>query len=158
MRMARIWVTAGLLAGMLAPAASAFTFEDSDGKVHRLADYRGRWVVVNFWAKWCPPCLKEIPELAALHEGNDHIRVLGVALQYRDRQYVTQFADQLVVSYPVVLGDDATASQVGPVGGLPTTYVYDPCGRIAARQVGPVTRRDIEQFVKQRSAKEPKAC
>ncbi len=155
---ARQVLAAGLVAWLLPLSALAFTFEDNQGKVHRLADYRGRWVVVNFWATWCPPCLKEIPELAALHEANDHVRVLGVALQYRDPAYVGQFAEQLLVPYPVILGDAASAAQVGSVRGLPTTFLYDPCGRIVARQVGAVTRKDIEQFIHERSAKEQKAC
>jgi thiol-disulfide isomerase/thioredoxin len=154
---------AGLLALALAllaapSVAGAFTFEDTQGEIHRLADYHGSRLVVNFWATWCPPCLREIPELAALHESNENIRVLGVALEYRDPGYVVQFAEQMLVRYPIVLGDARSASQVGAVRGLPTTYVYDPRGKVVAQQVGPVTRVDIERFVEKRSTEERNTC
>ena len=64
----------------LSPAAADFKLTDSDGKVHRLADYRGKWVIVNFWATWCAPCLEEIPDLVVIMESRKDVQVLGVAI------------------------------------------------------------------------------
>ncbi|HEX6829879.1 MAG TPA: TlpA disulfide reductase family protein [Burkholderiales bacterium] len=135
------------LALWAAGAAEAFSLTDANGKVHRLEDYRGRWVLVNFWATWCPPCLDEIPDLVALYEGKSKVMVFGVAMDYLDRKTVLQFADQMFMSYPVVFGDQAIAAQFGKLKGLPTTYLYGPDGRIAATHVGPVTREAIERFI-----------
>jgi thiol-disulfide isomerase/thioredoxin len=133
--------------------AQAFTLTDAQGKVHRLDDYRGRWVLVNFWATWCPPCLEEIPDLVELYEGRKKVMVLGIAMDYRDRETVLKFADQMFMSYPVVLGDQSVSAQFGKLQGLPTTYLYGPDGKLAATRVGPVTREAIERFIDERTPK-----
>lgn len=131
-----------------APAAAAkFTMTDSEGKTHTLADYRGKWVIVNFWATWCPPCLEEIPDLVAISDAREDVQVLGVAMGYQDPQQVLQFAEGMFVDYPIVLGDEKTARQIGKVVGMPTTFVYDPKGRLAQRYVGKVTREQLERVM-----------
>jgi len=129
--------------------AAEFSMIDTAGKVHALPHYQGKWVLVNFWATWCPPCLEEIPELVELH-GNEsgNVVVLGVAMDYRDGEDVKRFADSMLVNYPVILGNRRLAAQVGPVQGLPTTYLYNPQGRLVARQVGAITRAEIESFIR----------
>ncbi len=111
---------------------------------------------MNFWATWCPPCLDEIPDLIALHENKkNNLVVLGVAMDYRNPKQVTDFAEGLFVSYPVILGDRKIASQIGSVDGLPTTYLYNPEGKLVAHQLGSITRGDVESFI-QKSAKSTK--
>lgn len=148
---------AGILAAALLVAAAApghaFSVTDAKGKVHRLADYRGKWVLVNFWATWCPPCLDEIPDLVALSESRRDLVVIGIAMDYLDRQTVLQFADQMFISYPIVFGDQALAAQFGKISGLPTTYLYGPDGRVAVSHVGPVTRESIERYIGERTPK-----
>lgn len=137
-----------LLLGMIATTAQAFNLTDSKGKVHRLADYKGKWVLVNFWATWCPPCLDEIPDLVSLHESKkNNLAVIGVAMEYLDPKAVLDFADQQMISYPIVLGNSAISKQVGTVRGLPTTYLYNPQGKIVAYNVGPLTRADVEKYI-----------
>lgn len=153
MRRWRDWLVAILLGALCGPAL-AFNLSDSQGKVHRLADYRGKWVLVNVWATWCPPCLEEIPELIALHEDPKlNLRVIGIAVDYRNPRQVLEFAEQMMVSYPIVLGSYAMANQIGPVRGLPTTYLYDPQGQLVAGHMGPLTRADVERFIRKQAVK-----
>lgn len=129
--------------------AAEFKLTDTEGKVHKLSQYKGKWVLVNFWATWCPPCLEEIPALVELHENKkNNLVVLGVAMAYHSGEQVKNFADTMLVSYPVILGDRESASQIGPVEGLPTTYLYNPQGKLVAHQVGAITRQDIESFIR----------
>lgn len=137
-----------LLAFAALPAAGAdFRLTDSDGKLHRLGDYRGKWVIVNFWATWCPPCLEEIPDLVAVTEARKDVQVFGVAMEFQDSKQVLQFAEGMFVNYPIVLGDRNTADLIGKVQGLPTTFIYDPQGKLAVRHVGKITRKQIERLL-----------
>ena len=137
-----------LVLAIPAMPASAFTLTDSKGKVHRLADYKGRWVLVNFWATWCPPCLEEIPDLVALHENKkNRLVVIGIAMDYQDPRQVLDFADQQMISYPIVLGDQRSTAEVGPVRGLPTTYLFDPKGKVVAYNVCALTRSAVEGYI-----------
>ncbi len=139
----------GLLLFVTMPLRAAeFSMTDAAGKVHKLSQYKGKWVLVNFWATWCPPCLEEIPDLVGLHENKkNNLVVLGVAMDYRNDRQVRDFAESMLVSYPVILGDRRLAAQVGPVEGLPTTYLYNPQGKLVARQVGAITRAGVEGFI-----------
>jgi len=138
---------AATLAAGPAAAAEAFSLTDADGKVHRLADYRGKWVIVNFWATWCPPCLEEIPDLVGISESRKDVQVFGVAMEFQDANQVLQFAEGMFVSYPIVLGDEKVAASFGGIKGLPTTLIYDPRGELASRHAGKVTRRQIEELI-----------
>ncbi len=141
-------LTLFLLTLAIATSAQAFTLTDSKGKTHTLAQYKGKWVLVNFWATWCPPCLQEIPDLVALHENKkNNLVVLGIAMDYHNPQDVLQFADQMMVSYPIILGDAKIAAQIGAVTGLPTTYLYNPQGKMVAYNVGALTRETVERYI-----------
>jgi thiol-disulfide isomerase/thioredoxin len=138
----------GLALGLLAVSAQAFELVDSNGKSHKLSQYKGKWVLVNFWATWCPPCLEEIPDLVALHENKKNkLVVLGIAMDYQNPKAVLEFADQQMISYPVILGDARVAAQIGRVSGLPTTYLYNPEGRQVAYNVGALNRQTVEKYI-----------
>ena len=138
----------------LSPGAQAkgFVFTDSTGKKLTLADYKGKWVLINFWATWCPPCLKEIPDLVSLYESRKDVMVIGIAMDYQNPKTVLKFVDSLSISYPIVLGDRKIASQIGPVSMLPTTYLFDPAGQPAAYKVGLISRESLEEFMRENSA------
>ena len=122
-----------------------------------LDGYTGKWVLVNFWAIWCPPCQEEIPDLHALHgEKKNNLVVIGIAMDYRNAKQVTDFADGLLVDYPIVLGNAQVANQFGPVQGLPTTYPYNPDGKMGAQQVGAITRESVESVIAKKSARTKK--
>ena len=141
-----------LLSAAWAQAAD-FTLTDTTGKTHALSGYKGKWVLVNYWATWCPPCLEEIPDLVALHENKkNNLVVIGVAMDYRSARQVTDFADGLLVDYPIVLGNDEVVRQIGPVRGLPTTYLFNPDGKMVAQQVGAITREMVESYIASKAA------
>lgn len=151
-------LAAGLAALMLAGAAAAFPLTDAAGKVHKLSDYRGRWVLVNFWATWCPPCIEELPELQSLFESRRDVMVIGVSLdEGKSRQAIVEFADGMFVTYPIVLGDSATTAYFGRIRSLPTTLIYDPDGNLASTKIGAVTRQSIEKFIQEQSRRRPVA-
>jgi peroxiredoxin len=128
-----------------------FTLQDLDGKSVSLSDYRGKWVVVNYWATWCPPCLEEIPDLVDLYEDNrDTIVVLGIAFEEVNREYLKEFVDSHMISYPVMNTEPIPVTELGPVLGLPTSYIISPAGERVARQEGPVTREAIEKYIARR--------
>ncbi len=129
--------------------AEGFSIVDSKGKTHRLQDYKGKWVLVNFWATWCPPCLEEMPDLQKLHEKRKDVVVIGIAMEYKDPKYVLSFADDLLVTFPIVLGDSKIAAQIGRIDGLPTTYLYSPQGKLAAHNVGALTYQSVERYIEQ---------
>jgi len=141
-----------LLSGAWAQAAD-FRLTDTQGRTHTLSGHKGKWVLVNYWATWCPPCLEEIPDLIALHgDRKNNLVVIGVAMDYRSPGQVTDFADNMLIDYPIVLGNDDIVRQIGPVGGLPTTYLYNPDGRMVARQVGAITREMVERYIASKTA------
>jgi thiol-disulfide isomerase/thioredoxin len=132
-------------------SAQAFNLTDTNGKTHSLEQYKGKWVLVNFWATWCPPCRQEIPDLNALYDNKkNNLVVIGVAMDYRDPKEVLKFADDMMISYPLVLGDYELAKQVGRVDGLPTTYLYNPHGKQVAYNVGSITREAIESYIRKK--------
>jgi thiol-disulfide isomerase/thioredoxin len=129
--------------------ANAFDLKDTTGSVQRLTDLKGKWVVVNFWATWCAPCVKEIPEIAAFaKEQGDRVRVLGIALDWDDEKQVIAFARRVGLTYPLVLGTDTSEKVFGKMKGLPTTIVYDPAGKVAYQKTGTITRELLSRIVK----------
>lgn len=128
--------------------AEEFGFVDSSGKQHSLADYKGQWVLVNFWATWCPPCLEEIPDFAELYATRKKdLVVFGIALDFEDKARVFEFAEKLGMNYPLVFGDDKVVAQFAKVNVLPTSFLFDPKGKKILRRVGPLTRAELEKLI-----------
>ena len=132
-----------------AVSAAGFTLTDTKGATHNLADYKGKWVLVNFWATWCPPCLEEIPDLINLHEAykDNKLAVIGIAVDYQNPKQVIEFANNMFITYPIVLGNAKINAQIGQIRGLPTTYLYNPEGKLVASNVGALTRDAVEKYI-----------
>jgi len=129
-----------------------FTLNDIDGKPRSLSEFRGKWVIVNYWATWCPPCLDEIPDLVEFHEKHkdkDAV-VLGIDFEEPDREHLLEFVDEHFMTYPVLSMDPVPVTPLGLVTGLPTTYIISPQGERVARQEGPITGEAIEAFLERK--------
>ena len=126
----------------------ALAIDTIDGKRFDLAQHRGRWVVVNFWATWCGPCLKEMPALSALDTMREYIDVVGLAYEDTTPEEMRAFLKKHPVSYPIALIDVyAPPGDFETPAGLPTTWLIRPDGKIAKRFIGPVEPHDIEAAI-----------
>lgn len=128
-----------------------FVLKDMAGKQHTLTQYKGKWVIVNYWATWCSPCLEEVPDLVALYDSrkNKDVMVLGIAFDYESANEVAEYVDDMLMSYPIVLGDDETIKQIGSAEVLPTTYIYNPRGILVKTKYGKVTKQYLESLMTQ---------
>jgi peroxiredoxin len=119
------------------PAAPGFALKDIDDKLHRLADYRGKVVIVNFWATWCPPCRFELPSMEKLWQATQDKDVVMLAINIgEDADTIFTFTSDYPVSFPLLMDRDSAVIQTYPVLGVPTTFIIDPQGRIVYRAVG----------------------
>lgn len=125
-----------------------FSLQQLGGEAVELADYRGEWVVVNYWATWCAPCRKEIPDLSELHSERDDLTVLGLAYEELDDADFFEFLEDFNVSYPILKVDVyAPPEPFGAPKVLPTTIILDKQGRAVKAFLGPVTRESIEAYI-----------
>jgi thiol-disulfide isomerase/thioredoxin len=131
-----------------APSVPTLSVKTVDGVDFDLAAQRGKWVVVNFWATWCSPCLKEIPDLSEFDQAREDVHVIGLAFEEIELADLKAFLAKLKPSYPVALVDVYNPPKDFAVPrGLPTTYLIAPDGRIAERFLGPVTSADLSQAI-----------
>jgi len=144
------------------PAASAPARPAGDAQVERpslkvttldgagwdLAGQRGKWVIVNYWATWCGPCLQEMPELSALAAMRQHIAVIGLAYEDTSDDELRGFLAKRPVAYPVARIDVyEPPKDFGAPRGLPTTWLIAPDGTLARQYTGPVTARMLEDDI-----------
>jgi len=129
-------------------AAIDFTAPGLDGEQIALSDYLGQWLVVNYWATWCAPCRKEIPDLSAMHDAREDITVLGLAYEDTEVSVFKEFLQDYPASYPIAIADvyDPPAA-LGAPRALPTTFIVDPHGELVKTIIGPVTREQLEDEI-----------
>ena len=131
--------------------APEFALKDADGKTVHLSDYKGKVVLLDFFATWCGPCKIEIPWFMEAERRNKDrgFAVLGVSMDDEGWEVVKPFLAELGVNYRVVIGNDATAGMYGGVDALPTTFLIDREGRIAAVHVGLASKKDFTDGIEQ---------
>ena len=125
-----------------------FTLQQLHGGKVSASDFRQKWVVINYWATWCAPCRKEIPDLSRLHDERDDIVVLGLAFEDTDMETFDEFLAEFQPSYPILLVDVyAPPEPFGAPKALPTTIILGLEGYPIKTFVGPVTGEDIKDFI-----------
>jgi thiol-disulfide isomerase/thioredoxin len=131
--------------------APEFALKDADGKVVKLSDYKGKVVLLNFWATWCGPCKIEIPWFVEFEQNyrDKGFAVLGVAMDDDGWAAVKPYVTSHKVNYRMVIGDDLTAQKYGGVDSLPTSFLIDREGRTAAVHVGLVSKKDYQNDIAQ---------
>ncbi|GAA4365131.1 TlpA disulfide reductase family protein [Kangiella marina] len=117
------------------------------GEKKTIEDYRGQWLVINFWAEWCPPCLEEIPELGRLVAENPEINVIGVSFDKLSNQELEGLVDKLDIQYPIVATEPMPYLPVAKPQSLPGTYLISPSGQTMGPILGKIDRTKILQII-----------
>ena len=128
-----------------------FTFKDKNGATVRLADYKGKVILLNFWATWCGPCKVEIPEFVEVYDRHRDrgFEIVGVLSQDDPSpQDLTSFTSSYKMQYPVLRANEDFEDAVGPLWALPTTYVIDRTGAICTKHMGPMSKEMVEREIK----------
>jgi thiol-disulfide isomerase/thioredoxin len=126
-------------------AGDGWSLKDKDGAKYSLSGLHGKWVLVNFWAPWCTPCLQEMSDLVAIQQQYKDLQVIGVAVMYGSRKEVMDIVNKKSISYPIVFGNEDIAGDFGGLTGIPTSFLYSPAGKLVGHLEGPVTQADIGQ-------------
>ncbi len=136
--------------GATAPVAvPSLELTDLDGNTISLAALKGKVVIIDFWATWCPPCREAIPDLIDLKKqyGAQGLEVVGISLDENGSRILPRFVHDFGINYPVVIGSEEIASAFGGILGLPTTFIVDRDGKIRSHFMGYIDRKRMEAAV-----------
>ena len=144
-------MSSGSRPGQFAPE---FSLKDLSGRSLTLGKFRGKVVLLNFWATWCEPCRQEIPAFVQLQSSRTDVQIVGVSLD-DSAEPVRAFTREFKINYPVAIGDAALATKYGGILGLPVSFVIGCDGRVVSRHIGEVNvgelTREINSLVKNSS-------
>ncbi len=131
--------------------ATDFTLKTLDGKNVKLSDYKGKVVIIDFWATWCPPCRKGIPDLVAIQkEYKDNLVIIGISLDQQNTiKDLAPFIKNYGINYPVVLGTQQVVTDYGDIRSIPTSFVIDQSGNIVDTHIGLVQKSTYTNKIKQ---------
>ncbi len=134
-----------------AQAAPAWKLKDLDGNDVRSTQFKGKVLVVDFWATWCGPCIMEIPGYVELQKkyGADGLVIVGVSLDRKGPKHVKQFAKENAMNYTLVMGDESVVEAFGGFDAIPTTFLVNREGRIVHKKTGAMAHEEYEKLVKQ---------
>ena len=128
-----------------------FTLTDTEGSVFTEKNTRGKYLVVNFWATWCTPCLKEIPAFVEFYNQNsNHVEILGLDYEPVNLPVINDFVERFSINYPIILytdTNDSEYSKFGEIVGMPTTLIYSPDGELIRTFMGEVTIEDLDKYI-----------
>jgi len=133
-----------------ADPVSEFSLPGLDGKQHTLAPYAGKWIIINYWATDCPPCLKEIPELERFHQEHKDKDAVVVGVNYEDIRlsWLQDFVGSVNMTYPVLRAEPGSATPFGEIKILPTTLIVSPEGEFMGAKAGAVDAEMIEGYIR----------
>ena len=142
----------GSLTTRLAQSSPApdFSLQSLDGKTTRLSDFRGKAVLLNFWATWCGPCKIEMPWFVDFQKqyGSQGLQIVGVAMDDASKEDIGKFARDMGVNYPILIGKEAVGDQYGGIPGLPETFLIARDGKIVDKIIGLRGKAEIEDAIK----------
>ena len=130
-------------------AAPDFTLPDINGVNVKLSDLKGKVIALNFWATWCGPCRKEIPDFIELQNmyGKDGLQFIGIALDEGGVSVIKPFAEKLKMNYPVLVGNEAVTAAYGGMNAIPVTILIDKKGNLRGKFVGMRTKAVMESLI-----------
>jgi len=136
--------------GAVGTQAPEFALPDLDGKIVKSGDLKGKVVILDFWATWCPPCRQEIPHFVALQSKyrNQGLAIVGLSLDQGGASVVRPFAEEHNVNYMMLIANDETAMGYGGITGIPTTFVIDKDGKIVKRFLGYTDPEVFEETIR----------
>lgn len=149
MRFFKAAIATGILlfSSIAAAQVQNFSFQDIYGKTHQFSEYRGKWVVVNYWSTQCQPCLSEIPALKNIAQRyRNRVVVLGMDAGETPDAQMRKFIRDKAINYTVVPTQDSTIFALGLVFGVPTTYVVSPEGKIVNSRMGAISEQELQQY------------
>ncbi len=155
----RVQAAASLKPEVERKPAPEFSLKDLNGKTVKLSDYRGKVVLLNFWATWCGPCKIEIPWFAEFEQKHKDqgFAVLGVSMDEEGWDVVKPFLEEHRVNYRVLMGSDQVAQLYGGVDSLPTSFIIDRDGRVASVHIGLVSKSDYQNEINALLSSQPAA-
>jgi peroxiredoxin len=130
---------------MIGEKAPAWSLPGLDGKTVNLSDFKGKIVILDFWATWCPPCREEIPSFIQIQKefSDKGVVVVGIALDEEGAKVVKPFAKKKEINYPLVIGKTSTTEDYGGIEGIPTTFIINADGKIVGKHVGLTTKAEF---------------
>ena len=131
--------------------APDFSLESLDGKTTRLSDFRGKAVLLNFWATWCGPCKIEMPWFVDFQKqyGSQGLQIVGVAMDDASKEDIGKFAKDMGVNYPILIGKESVGDQYGGIPGLPESFLIARDGKIVDKIIGLRGKAEIEDAIKE---------
>jgi len=127
-----------------------FTITDITGKQHKISDYKGKNLILNFWATWCGPCLREIPDIIKLRNtvSEDELAILGISTEKGQTDLVKEFAAKEKMNYTILVSEDKLVPPYSEINAIPTTFIIDPKGNIKIATVGTLSLNDLNNIIK----------
>jgi thiol-disulfide isomerase/thioredoxin len=130
------------------PQAYDFSLKSIDGSIKKLSDFKGKVIVLDFWATWCQPCIKSIPDLIEIQNSLNNVQVIGITVDENPMQVVPDFVRKFKINYPILIGTEEVYKEYGGINAIPTTFIIDKEGRIRNKHIGLVHKDVLVEEIK----------